>query len=317
MVVLAFSASARGAPDDRTEGWLLAVQSDSACPDAATVDRRTRELLGLAGDVTLKESVELAHEGSGLAVRLRAEDQRMLGERVLPLDDDCDALSRAVSVVLASWLTDAHPEFLAAREAPKPPEPPSPPQQPVPPPPRRTPHVAARGELRVDARLRYRPAAGLGALADAHGVVPAGMLGLVAAPAGSGLGITARAVVSLERTQPLGSGELVLLRFPLALGGVARLESGRVAAELHAGAAVAWLHLRGRGFVVEKTANDAAFGVFGALRGTVALGPVEPFLELSAFGWPGAGSASVEPQDPGVRLPRGELLPLAGAVLEL
>jgi hypothetical protein len=311
-LVLLLAGSARAQPAARDDGWLLSIRSDSACPDAGTVDRRTRELLGLGGDVSLRESVELAHEGSGLSVRLRGDDQRLLGERVLPLDEDCDALARAVSVVLASWLTGAHPEFLAPREA-APPEP-APALPPAPPPrPRAAPHVGARGTLRVDDRLRFRPAAGIGGLADSSGFVPAGMVGLGVAPAGSGLGAFARVVVSLERTLPLGGGEVWFFRYPLAVGGVVRLEGGALSGELHAGAAVAWLHLQGRGFRPNRSVNDAAFGLFAALRVSLALGVVEPFLEAAAFGWPGAGSAYVDPPDPGVALPRGEVVPVLGA----
>jgi hypothetical protein len=308
---LLLAGSVRAEPAARDDGWLLSVRSDSACPDAATVDRKTRELLGLGKEVSLRETVELAHEGSGLSLKLRGDDQRLLGERVLPLDEDCDALTRAVSVVLASWLTDAHPEFLAPREA-APPEPVAAPPPP-PPPPRVAPHVVARGALRVDERLRVRPAVGLGALADSGGVVPAAMVGLGVAPAGSGLGAFARVVVSLERTAPLGAGELGLLRFPLGAGGVIRLESGALSGELHAGAAAAWLHLQGRGFQPNRTVNDLAVGLFAALRVSLALGVVEPFLEAAAFGWPGAGSAYVDLPDPGVALPRGEVVPVVGA----
>jgi hypothetical protein len=305
--------SVSAAPPDTTGGWLLSVRSDSACPDAASVDRRTRELLGLGPEVTLRESVELAHEGTGLSVRLRGDEQRLLGERVLPLEEDCEALARAVSVVLSSWLTDAHPEFLAAPAAPPAEPAPAPlPPLPAPPPIRVVPRVTATGVLVVDERLRFRPVVGVGVLGDSQAVVPAGMVGLGVAPQGSGLGVAARIVVSLERTKPLGSGELDLLRWPLALGAVARLESGALSGELHAGAAVAWLHLQGRGFRVERSVNDVALGLFSAVRASLSLGLVEPFLELSAFGWPGAGSAFVDPPEPGVPLPRGELLPLAG-----
>jgi hypothetical protein len=313
------TASASAAPAATPEGWLLAVRSDSACPDAAMVDRRTRDLLGLGAGVALRESVEILHQGTGLSVKLRGEDQGLLGERVLPLDEDCDALARAVSVVLASWLTDAHPEFLAAA-APQPEvaaAPPAPAPAPPPAPMRLVPRVGATGVLSVDERLRLLPAVGLGALADTDGIVPVGLLGLGVAPRGSGLGLAARVLVSPTRTRPLGEGELELLRWPFALGGVVRLESGALSGELHAGAAVAWLHLRGRGFRVERSVNDVAFGLFGAARASLVLGVVEPFLELSAFGWPGAGSAFLDPPVPGVPLPRGELVPVAGAIVRM
>ncbi len=313
--VLALSLAARaGAAAADDTGWLLSIRSDSTCPDAALVDRRTRELLGVGTDVALHETVELTHDGTGLSVKLRADEQRLLGERVLPLEDDCDALARAVSVVLASWLADAHPEFLAASAPPQAePAPALPPRAPPAPPRPRVPRVSASGVLSVDDRLRFRPAVGLGALVDATGVVPGGMVGLGVSPAGSGLGASVRVALSLERTQSLGGGEVDLLRWPLALGGVLRLESGAVAGEVHAGAAVAWLHLQGRGFGTDHTVNDLGFGLFGALRVSVTLGLVEPFVELSGFAWPGAGSATVDPPDPGVSLPRGEILPVLGA----
>jgi hypothetical protein len=316
VVALLAAASARAAPPDTADGWLLSVRSDSACPDAAAVDRRTRDLLGLGPGVTLRESVELSHEGTGLSVRLRGADQALLGERVLPLDEDCDGLARAVSVVLSSWLTDAHPEFLASAVAP-PVEGVARPSPPPPAPPSVVPRVSAAGVLRVEERLRFRPALGAGAVADSSGVVPAGMLGLGVAPGGAGLGVAARVVLSPERTRALGSGTLEFFRWPFALSAAVRLENGALSGEVHAGAAAAWLHLRGRGFAVERRVNDVAFGLFGAVRTALSLGLVEPFVELSAFGWPGAGSAFLDPPLPGVPLPRGELLPVAGVILRM
>jgi hypothetical protein len=316
VVAMLAAASARAAPPETAGDWLLSVRSDSACPEAAAVDRRTRDLLGLGQGVTLRESVELSHEGTGLSVRLRGDNQALLGERVLPLDEDCDGLARAVSVVLASWLTDAHPEFLAAAAAPaeEVATRPSPPAPAAPPP--VVSRVVATGVLRVEERLRLAPAVAGGLLADSNEVVPAGMLGLGVAPRGSAIGVAARVVLSSKRTRALGSGELELFRWPFALGAVVRFESGVLSGELHAGGAAAWLHLQGRGFRVESSVNDVAFGVFGAVRGSLSLGVVEPFLELSAFGWPGAGSAFVD-RGPGVPLPRGELLPVAGVVFRM
>jgi hypothetical protein len=311
------AANASAAPADTSDGFLLSVRSDSACPDAATVDQRTRDLLGLGAGVALRESVEIVHEGTALSVRLRGADQGLVGERVLPLDEDCDALARAVSVVLASWLTDAHPEFLAAAAAPSAEVTAAPLPPPPAPPPRPVPQVVATGVLRVDERFRFRPAIGVGALADTKGTVPAGMVGLGVSPRGSGLGVAGRVILSSGRTRPLGAGRLELFRWPFALGAAVRLESGVLTGELHAGAAIAWLHLEGRGFPVERSVNDVAFGVFGAVRASLSLGALEPFLELSAFGWPGAGSAFSDPPAPSVPLPRGELVPVAGAAFRM
>jgi hypothetical protein len=313
---LLLAVPSRAEPGARSEGWLLSIRSDSPCPDAAAVDRKTRDLLGVGVETALPESVELTHEGSGLSLKLRSDDQRLLGERVLPLEEDCDALARAVAVVLASWLTDAHPEFLAPRApaADVPATAPEP-QPAVAPPVRFVSGVHARGRLRTGPLLRLRPAAAVGALVDAHGVVPAGLLAVNAAPSGSGLGFGLRLALSMKRKQALGAGRLELLRFPLGAGGVLRLEHGNFAAEAHAGVALAWLHLEGRGFGTDHRVDDVAFGLFGALRGALVVGVVEPFLEVSGFGWPGAGSAFVDPPDPGVALPRGEIGLMAGAAL--
>jgi hypothetical protein len=177
--------------------------------------------------------------------------------------------------------------------------------------------VAARGVLRVDTRLRFRPTVGIGVVADTHGVAPAGMVGLGVAPAGSGLGAAVRLVPSLERRQPLGEGELGLRRQPLALGAVLRVEGAALSGELHAGAALAWLQLQGHGFGRDRTVNDLALGLYGAVRVSFAFGQLEPFLDVCGFAWPGAGSAFVDPPDPGVPLARGELVPVLGVAYRL
>ena len=96
LLVLAPGA-ARASDSEPSRGALLLLHSDSACPASVKVSERVAAILGLPVGTTIDELAELTHEGSGLTVRLRGKDQRILGERVLPPDEDCGALEQAAA----------------------------------------------------------------------------------------------------------------------------------------------------------------------------------------------------------------------------
>jgi len=295
-------------------GPIIVVHADSACPAAAPVTGRLAAILGFPPGTVLDELAELTREGSGLSVRLRGKDGRLLGERVLPSDDDCEALAHAAAVVLASWLTDAHPEFVVSsptEEGPAPAPAPS-----SPPPPRvATGTVLATGRVQPVPVLRVRLALSLGAEVSGGDGVPAAALSAALTPPGAGLGLVARVAFALSQSLTLESGDASYSRYPLGVGGVLRLEPRPFGVELQAGPALGWLRVSGQGFSPNHTHNDVTFGILGAARAGYPLGAVEPFIEVQVVGWLTKATVVVDDPSTGVSLPPVAFAVLAGAAL--
>jgi hypothetical protein len=112
VVCASHAGSARAEPPPVPSTAPLDIASDTACPAPDAIGRGLAEILGLSATEHLKEAARLAHGDAGLVVTLRDPDGRVLGERALPLEGTCDELARAATVVLATWLSDAHPEFV-------------------------------------------------------------------------------------------------------------------------------------------------------------------------------------------------------------
>jgi hypothetical protein len=305
---------------------LLEIGSDSSCPAPELVDAKLRDILGVPAGQRVEEVARLAHGEKTLLVSLTSRDGRPLGERALPLEGSCDELGRAAAVVLAAWLTDAHPEFVPPERATGDAQatgssatttaaPPVAVSTPTPPPPKGT--VRSRGALVPRTRLRVRVGAAVGAGVLPTPVAVAGSALVALVPEGSGVGATLRASVATSRSLDVDSGEVRYLRWPLGAGAVLRLAGKSVSAELEAGAAVAWLHVEGRSFGTNHEASDATFGPFGTARAIATHGRVRPFLEVMGVGWVRGARVYGDPSHPSVALPSFDLTAFLGASLLL
>jgi hypothetical protein len=285
-------------------GQSLLVASPQDCPAAAVVDARVREILGLSADDALAESATIAREGSSLRVTVRGTDERVLGERLLQADGNCAELAGTVAVVVATWISDVHPEYVGS--LPVEPSPVLP--EPTPPHPK---------DAGIDAR-QVPPAASpprqllfgvaLGAQLSAASATPFGALGVRFVPRRSGFGLAAAAAVTGARRVALSSGSLRYFRWPLTLGPVFRAPLAGAELDLHAGAALSWLRLEGVDFSPSATRNALAAGGFAAARVSFGSGAFVPFGELSGVLWQ-RSEAFVQrgPEQPAIALPLVEL----------
>ena len=317
------------APASEPAGALLEIGSDSTCPAPELVNAKLKDILGLSASERVEEVARLVHEETGLVVSLRGKDGRLLGEHALPLEGSCDELGRAAAVVLGSWLTDAHPEFVPAERAhggsqgedptavaaaaPTASAPPAP--SAVPPPPNGS--VRSQGKLTPRGTLRARVALAVGA-----GVVPtpttiAGSALVALVPEGSGIGATLRAGVVASRALDVDGGQARYFRWPLGAGAVLRFAGKGVSAELEGGAVLAWLRLEGRSFAANHGASDVTFGPFWAARAIASGGKVRPFLEVMGVGWARSARVYVDPTRPSVALPSVDLTAFLGVALPL
>lgn len=313
----------------------LEVTADTPCPRADATGRVLGEILGLSAAEHLSEVARLAYADGGLVVTLRDSEGHVLGARTLPLEGSCDELARAAAVVLATWLGDVHPEFvprLAQRANAAPAAaPPSAngsdaaegasgtnaPNGPssgkagtgVTPP---SGSVRSSGSVQLEPEWRLRASAAVGASVLPAPVAFAGTLSGVFVPNHGGVGATLRASAVTSRERDVPGGKVRYFRWPLAAGATLRFAAPSVALELDGGGALAWLHVAGRSFSPDRSADDATIGTFAAARVLGTRGPILPFAELAGLFWLRSARVYADAAQPSVALPRGELTLSAG-----
>jgi hypothetical protein len=126
-------------------------------------------------------------------------------------------------------------------------------------------------------------------------------------------------MVTAWRRQPLSSGSVRYLRWPLLLGPAFRVPLAAASKlDLHAGAAVAWLHLSGSGFADSSDRDAVVGGGFVSTRFSLASKGFEPFAELSCALFPATRAFVVRgPEQIAVDLPHVELYVALGASLRV
>jgi hypothetical protein len=130
-----------------------------------------------------------------------------------------------------------------------------------------------------------------------------------------GLGGALTAMVTGARRVELSNGSVRYFRWPLVLGPAFRFPIGAASLDVHAGAALAWLHLEGLDY--EPAQKHDAFSAGGALvaRLVFASGLFRPFAELGGAVW-GSTEAVVRRGDGdevSVKLPQVEFYAAFGA----
>jgi hypothetical protein len=273
---------------------------DEQCPRPAAVEARVRVILGMKSADTLEERATLLREGGELKVVVTRADGSVLGERVLSAAATCEDLEALASVVLASWISDVHPEFVAALPPPPPQAemptdadpasaPPSAP--PIAPPAERSTATTvlqpqASDEPRQPAqRWRWELGASAGARFSGAGLAVLGSLGVRWMPERSGLGAALTAHVMTPKTEPLSMGSVRHWRWPLVAGPAFRLPLGVGQMDLHAGLALGWLHAAGRDFEPSATRDVPRGGGLLGLRGQYPDRRWRGFVDLSGVVW--------------------------------
>jgi hypothetical protein len=302
--------------------------SQEQCPRPAAVEERVRGILGMKSADTLEERAKLLREGDELKIVVTRADGSVLGERVLSAAASCDDLETLASVVLASWISDVHPEFVAAL-----PPPPSraemagdaptvsapetvPPVAPLAAPSIATtvpPQKLDEPPLAPAQRWRWELGASVGASFSEARVSALGSLGVRWMPERSGLGAALTGHAMAPRTDPLSMGSVRYWRWPLVAGPAYRLTLGGGRIDLHAGLAVGWLHAAGRNYQPSVTRDVLRGGGLLGLRGQYGGRRWRGFVEVSGVVW-GKSEIFIDraDQQPSIALPRLELYVTAG-----
>jgi hypothetical protein len=279
----------------------LLVAGTEECPAPSAVDARTREILGLSVEQVVAERARVSREGASLRVILRAADQHVLGERVLPAEGSCDEQAGAVAVLLAAWLSDVHPEYVASLpDAPQSPvlaspqpetAPPTTPTEPAPTlapttaPPVRD-RAAATAPKRPERPARHRGVelgVSAGGVISEASPVPFGTLGLRYVPESSGWGAALSVTFSTPRHADLSNGSVSYFRWPLVVGPVWRAQLGSTLLDTTAGPAAAWFHVSGVNFQDAATYDVVVWGGALAARWSLPQGRIAPFVEFSGM----------------------------------
>lgn len=274
--------------------------SDEQCPRPAAVEERVRAILGMKSADTLDERAKLVREGDELKIVVTRADGSVLGERVLSATATCDDLETLASVVLASWISDVHPEFVAALPPPPAraempsaadagavPESAPPVVSPTEPPPATTVQTrdADKHAPEPAQGWRWELGAAAGAYLSGERVSALGSLGVRWMPERSGFGAALTAHVITPRTESLSMGSVRYWRWPVVVGPALRLPLGGVQSELHAGLALGWLHAAGRDFEPSETRDVPRGGGLVGLRGRYGGRRFRGFVDLSGMIW--------------------------------
>lgn len=250
---------------------LVSLVEGESCPAPVDVEARVRAILHLAPDQQLSEGFAVERHEAGLYVALRGADSTLIGERTLPTAGSCDELAQAAAVVLAAWLSDVHPDFAGALPAPAPDDSP-PAHQEAPPAPVSEAPPAVLATPRPVATTEPKPAAAkpvsrlrlvgaLGAELSGDSMVPAAFVG-VSYGAQRGFALSARALVTWPREEPLAPGHVTWSRWPVGLGPTLRLEPKDLSVAFSSGVSAAWLRLGGGAFDEVSEKSGLAWGAF-------------------------------------------------------
>jgi hypothetical protein len=305
---------------------LLLLQGLAAkgepCPAPNDIEARVRTILHLGPAQQLSEGFAVERRPGGLHVVLRSADSTLIGERTLPVDGSCDELAQAAAVVISAWLTDVHPDFAselppppAAEPQPAPEPKPEPKPTPVPAAAAPKPRLEPAPPRRLRSAWRWEAALGAGVDLGPGFVAPSLALGFGLEPRAGGFGGRLQALVALPHEEPLGSGQVRWLRWPVGLGPSFGLLASRLRWSFSVGPALGWLHFQGKAFDQKHKRSGVTLGGFASVRVAGAGGPWTPFLVASAQIWPAKSVAYVSGIRPELALPPVDFLLAFGVAL--
>ena len=290
-------------------GAALRVDGKVTCPEPKQVSADLQKILEISTEYAPQLHADLRRDGAWLELTLTGADGTSLGERRIDANEECAVLSHTVAVVLATWLSDEHPEYVVAlptvdaaqatvptptNEAPRTPAPPANPQAPSPPTVAVLP-VQARGRALSAAGAREAHhlalSAALGGALGSSEFAPSASLGLSLDPGIQGLGVDLAAAWVAARSEPLAAHSVSWSRWPVFLGPYLRLVTRVGRFDLGAGGTLAWLRLEGRDFSPNVATSHAAFGSYAALRFLPRAGAWQPFVLVMPALWFGRATA--------------------------
>jgi hypothetical protein len=224
------------------------------CPSGAAVETELASLLTAADTAPEKRDVAtLERRPDTLHIELADPDGVVIAERTLDSSAPCAELARMTAIVIASWESDVHPEFvrqpveIAHIAPPPPPEP----ERPAP-----VPTVS---------RAAYDVAGGV-TLGQSDTLAAGASLGAAWFPRGVGLGLWILGAADMERTIAVGAHDARWRRWMASAELARRWARGDFVIDPHAGLTLGWIATEGVDYTQNLSASTVSLGGTAGLR---------------------------------------------------
>jgi hypothetical protein len=280
---------------------LVDVRSSTHCPSSQDISKRLRPLLP---DRPAQESssdvatIDVAGTGADtwLRIRLVRDSGAVVGDRPVPMQDDCAEAAATVAAVIAAWETE-----------PMPPAPPSA-SKPFAPPPPVVPESLSTWRLLVGAG---------GGIALVGGVAGAGRIEVLGGKRSSRLQGRLGFAGETSRSRSLYSGNVDWQHTTVEAGVLVRTLHPVWPLFLDAGLAFGWATLQGHGFSQNQKQRSLEYGAVVAARFGRIIGRSCVWAEVRAYGWPQGQSASLVGEATTANLPLADVSASVGLSIPL
>jgi hypothetical protein len=263
--------------------WLwtaaMTVQGESVCPRPDDVARALDPLLSPSDRGTIPGSAELVPDGPFVRLRLLRPDGTLVSEKQVPAEPSCAAMAETVAVVLAAWVAQLQADMPYAFEMPVHAGKKADGQPPV------VAAEAAPAPAPEARRWKGTVGAGLFASFQPATLAPALAIDVQARRANSAWGGMLGLFGTGAHAQSLDPGSATWRRIG-ASAGVSHQHSWRTLS-LDEGVALmpALLFVQGNNYSESNRTQTWDLGAEARVRLGVALGRVEPWIEVGATGW--------------------------------
>jgi len=256
----------------------MTVEGESACPRPDEVARAVDPLLSLGERGAVAGRAELVPDGPFLRLRLLRLDGTLLSEKQLATEPSCAAMAETVAVVLAAWAAQLQGDMPYAFEMPARVEQRATPEPPV---------VAAPLPAPAPAARSWHGTVGAGLLASfqlatlAPGVAIDVRAWRADGPWGGKLALFGTGA----HTQSLDPGSASWRRIGAAAGILHHQSWGSLSLDEALELVPASLFVRGNNYSETHTTQTWDLGLAAGIRLGLALGRLEPWIELGGTDW--------------------------------
>ena len=226
--------------------------ADDGCPSADEVELALASMLTSSDAAPPSPDVaKLEHGPDKLHVELRDPEGAVIAERTLEGKASCAELGRMAAIVIASWESDVHPEFVRRQtEIVRIPRP-APPEPPIP----VVPAVTASYDVAAGATLGQADTLAVGA-----------SIGAAWFPRGVGLGVWVLGAGDFSRTIAVGTHEARWRRWTASLELARRWARDAFVIDAHGGPTLGWLATEGVNYAQNQSDSAVSLGGTAGIR---------------------------------------------------
>lgn len=253
--------------------WPVRVVNDG-CPSGAEVEVALASMIAAPAEMSASPDVAtLERRPHELRVELVDADGVVIGARTLKGRASCAELGRMAAIVIASWESDVHPEFVRR------------PAEIVGVPRPHSSESLASAPVRA-VSAAYDVAAGV-TLGQSDTLAAGGSIGAVWFPRGAGLGAWVLGGGDLARTIAVGAHEARWRRWTASLELARRWTRGGLAIDAHGGPTVGWVASEGVDYVQNRSDSAVSIGGTAGIRSAWWGSPhAAAWIDLRGFYFP-------------------------------